>query len=68
MRAMSKTKEPGPLGALIREIVNSSEPDDSALTLGSAERYFFFFSRLDYAASLRKHFDGRQIEELVAEF
>lgn len=55
------------LSIIIREILNSARGQRGKPTASEAEKYFKAAASLDYAAALRKHFDGKQLKVILRE-
>jgi hypothetical protein len=52
---------------LIRDIIKFSQLGTARSSVRGAEKYFDSFSRQDYGAAIRKHYDRTQLREILAE-
>jgi hypothetical protein len=64
MRTRAKAET---LRDLIRDILKSAECNGAEPSVRDAQKYFDSFSRQDYGAAIRKHYDRRQLREILAE-
>jgi len=64
---MAAKKESKRLRGLVQEILRHTPNDSAQATDRSAEKYFDFLSRRNYASEIRKHFDRPQLREILSE-
>src|ERR1700676_209737 len=64
---MRTREEVGNLRDLIRDITKSAERNAAQASVRGAQKYFDSFSRQDYVAAIRKHYDRKQLQEILAE-